>query len=192
MQRCAWVTAEAIYQHYHDQEWGVPLHDERRLFEGLLLEGMQAGLSWISVLRRREAYRELLHDFDAQQMARYDAAKQAQLLADARIIRHRAKVAALVSNAQAYLRLCEQRGSLEAYLWDWVDGTPKQNAWECLAQVPASTPLAEQLSRDLKRRGFSFVGPTICYAFMQAVGMVNDHTVECFRHAELALASARG
>ena len=171
---------------YHDEEWGRPLHDERRLFEMLCLEGAQAGLAWSTILNRREGYREAYDGFDAESMAAYDDERQARLLIDERIIRNRAKVRAFRNNAAATVRLREQAGGLDAYLWDFVGGTPILNQRESMAAVPAKTPLAEELSRDLKRRGFGFVGPVIVYAYMQSVGLVNDHLVDCFRHAELA------
>lgn len=182
--RCPWCGTDPLYREYHDREWGVPEHDDRRLFALLVLEGAQAGLSWITILRRREAYRAAFDDFDPERIARYDEARIAQLLADPGIIRNRLKVRAAVTNARAYLDLCGHAGSLDRFLWDFVDGRPIQNRWRTLAEVPARTPVAETLSRELKRRGFTFVGPTIVYAFMQSVGMVNDHLVDCFRHAD--------
>ncbi len=167
---------------YHDEEWGVPLHDERRLFEMLCLEGAQAGLSWSTILNRRDGYRAAYDDFDAEKMARYDDARQARLLADRRIIRNRAKVRAFRDNARAVLELRERAGGLEPYLWGFVDGEPIVNHFESMTQIPAETALAGELSADLKRRGFRFVGPVIVYAYMQSVGLVNDHLVRCFRH----------
>lgn len=167
---------------YHDQEWGRPLHDEQRLFEMLCLEGAQAGLSWSTILRRREGYRAAYDDFDAERMAAYDEERQGQLLGDARIIRNRAKVRAFRDNAAAVLRLRRERGGLDPYLWAFVDGAPMVSHFTTLEQVPARTPLAQAISRDLGRRGFRFVGPVIVYAFMQSVGLVNDHLVDCFRH----------
>ena len=171
---------------YHDEEWGQPLHDEDRLFEMLCLEGAQAGLSWSSILRRRDGYREAYGGFDASAMAAYDDARQAELLTDVRIIRNRAKVRAFRGNAQATLRLRESDGGLDGYLWGFVAGRPIVNRFESMAEVPAQTPLSEEISRDLKRRGFKFVGPVIVYAYMQSIGMVNDHVVSCFRHPETA------
>ncbi len=171
---------------YHDEEWGVPVHDDRRLFEFLLLEGAQAGLSWETILKRREGYRRVFDDFDPEVVARYDDQKTTQLLADPRIIRNRLKVAAAVQNARAFLAVQEEFGSFDAYIWRFVGGQPRVNAWRSLAEVPARTAESDAMSNDLKRRGFKFVGSTICYAFMQAAGMVNDHTLDCFRHAELA------
>jgi DNA-3-methyladenine glycosylase I len=169
---------------YHDEEWGQPLHDERRLFEMLCLEGAQAGLSWSSILRRRDGYRAAYDDFDAERIAAYDEARQHRLLADARIIRNRAKVAAFRDNAAAVLRLRETDGGLDAYLWAAVDGRPILNGFTRLADIPSSTPLAEHISADLRRRGFRFVGPVIVYAFLQSVGVVNDHLTGCFRYPE--------
>ncbi len=171
---------------YHDDEWGRPLHDERRLFEMLCLEGAQAGLAWSTILHRREGYRAAYDDFDAERIAAYDEARQQQLLADNRIIRNRAKVRAFRDNAAATLRLRDELGGLDAYLWGFVGGQSIVNEFASMADVPATTPLAEQLSRDLHRRGFRFVGPVIVYAFMQSVGLVNDHLVCCFRHPRRA------
>ncbi|MDP6952734.1 MAG: DNA-3-methyladenine glycosylase I [Alphaproteobacteria bacterium] len=183
--RCGWATGDADYAAYHDSEWGVPLHDERRLFEMLILEGAQAGLSWLTILRKRDNYRAAFDAFDAEAIARYGDRDRERLLADAGIVRNRLKIDATIANAKATLALREERGGLDAYLWDFVDGTPLQNAWHDLGEVPASTPLSESISKDLKRRGFRFVGPTIVYAYMQSIGMVNDHVTDCFRHAEL-------
>jgi DNA-3-methyladenine glycosylase I len=184
--RCNWAGSDPLYCRYHDQEWGVPVHDDRRLFEFLILEGAQAGLSWITILRKREAYRLAFAGFEPETVARFTEADQARLMADPGIVRNRLKIGSAVDNARAYLALKEEFGSFDAYLWRFVDGIPQQNAWNSLAEVPASTPVSDALSRDLKRRGFRFVGSTICYAFMQAVGMVNDHVTDCFRWAELA------
>ncbi|THF61123.1 DNA-3-methyladenine glycosylase I [Pseudothauera nasutitermitis] len=178
--RCAWVSDDPLYQAYHDHEWGVPVHDERRLFEFLLLEGAQAGLSWITVLRKRERYRELFDGFDPERIARYDEARRAALLTDPGIVRNRAKVAAAVLNARAWLTLRAEGIDPVAWLWSFVGGQPQINAPRTLAEVAARTPQSEAMSRALLKRGFKFVGPTICQAFMQAVGMVNDHTVDCF------------
>jgi DNA-3-methyladenine glycosylase I len=163
----------------------VPVHDDRLLFEFLILEGAQAGLSWITILRKREAYREAFTGFDPELVARFDDSRKAELLANPGIVRNRLKVASAVTNARAFLAVREEFGSFDAFLWRFVDGSPIRNAWPSVAQLPASTPLSDTLSRDLKRRGFRFVGSTICYAFMQAVGMVNDHTTDCFRWREL-------
>lgn len=183
--RCAWAGSDPLYRAYHDHEWGVPVHDDRLLFEFLILEGAQAGLSWITILRKREAYRAAFAGFEPERVARFDDARMAELLGNPGIVRNRLKIASAVSNARAFLALREEFGSFDSYLWRFVDGRPIQNAWPGAAQLPASSPLSDSLSRDLKRRGFSFVGSTICYAFMQAVGMVNDHTRDCFRWREL-------
>jgi DNA-3-methyladenine glycosylase I len=183
--RCGWAGTDPLYQSYHDEEWGVPVHEDRLLFEFLTLEGAQAGLSWITILRKREAYRTVFAGFDPVLVADFDAATVAALLANPGIVRNRLKVESTISNARAFLKLQEQFGSFSAYLWRFVDGMPVQNAWRSLAEVPATTPLSDSLSRDLKKRGFRFVGGTICYAYMQAVGMVNDHVRDCFRWQEL-------
>lgn len=188
--RCAWCGGDPLYQAYHDREWGVPLHDDRRLFEFLILEGAQAGLSWLTVLRKRENYRVAFHGFDIERVARYDEADAARLLADLGIVRNRLKIGAAIRNARGVLDIQDTHGSLDAFLWRYVDGTPRQNAWSRLEQVPARTHTSDLLSRDLKRLGFAFVGSTICYSLMQAVGLVNDHTTDCFRHCELALHAA--
>ena len=183
---CPWCGQDPLYRQYHDTEWGVPVHADRTLFEILILEGAQAGLSWLTILRKRPHYRRLFADFDAEQVARFDAARVETLLQDPGIVRNRLKVQAAVSNAQAFLAVQEAFGSFDRYIWDFVDGRPIVNHFERLDQVPAVTPLAETLSRDLKRRGFRFVGPTIVYAHMQATGMVNDHLVDCPCHAACA------
>ncbi len=178
-QRCPWAEGSDAYRAYHDTEWGVPSHDDRHLFEMLLLEGAQAGLSWSTILAKRENYRRALDGFDAERIARYDEAKLATLLADPGIVRNRLKVLAAVTNARAFLALREERGSFAAYLWDWVDGAPVVNQPQTLAEVPARTDLSDRISKDLKRRGFTFVGTTIIYAYLQAVGVVDDHLVTC-------------
>jgi DNA-3-methyladenine glycosylase I len=170
---------------YHDEEWGVPVYEDQPLFAKLLLDGAQAGLSWITILRKRENYYAAFDDFDPEKMARYDDAKIAELLANPGIVRNRLKVNAFVKNAQAYLKLQEELGSFSDYLWDFVEGAPIVNSWKTMADLPTTSTEADAMSKDLKKRGFSFVGPTICYAFMQAVGMVDDHTVDCFRYREL-------
>jgi DNA-3-methyladenine glycosylase I len=180
--RCAWVGAEPLYIAYHDREWGVPVHDDRLLFEFLVLEGAQAGLSWETILRKRAAYRTAFDNFEIQAVANYGNRKTDQLLANPGIVRNRLKIAAAVTNARAALAAQKEFGGLDAYLWSFVDGRPRTNRWRSPAQVPARTAEAEAMSRDLLKRGFRFVGPTICYAFMQAVGMVNDHLVSCFRY----------
>jgi len=182
--RCAWARSDLMAR-YHDEEWGVPLHDDRALFEFIVLEGAQAGLSWETILRKREAYRAAFDHFDAEAVARYGEAEVARLLADAGIVRNRAKIAAAIGNARATLAVREEFGSFDAYIWRFVGGRPKVNAWRTLAELPARTAESDALSKDLKRRGFAFVGSTICYAHMQATGMVNDHTTDCFRYQQL-------
>jgi DNA-3-methyladenine glycosylase I len=182
--RCEWAREE-LEQRYHDEEWGVPLHDDTRLFEFLILEGAQAGLSWSTILRKRDAYRRAFDRFDPRKVARYTPAKVERLMQDAGIVRNRAKIESAVGNARAFLEVQREHGSFAAYVWAFVGGAPVQNGWRTLRDLPAQTDVSKALSRDLVRRGFRFVGPTICYAFMQAVGMVNDHTVSCFRRRQL-------
>jgi DNA-3-methyladenine glycosylase I len=170
---------------HHDQEWGVPVHDDRVLFEFLILEGAQAGLSWDTILRKRDRYRKVFDNFDPAKVARYTDKRMAKLLADPGIVRNRLKIAAAVQNAQAFLRVQDEAGSFDAYIWQFVGGKPKRNAWRLPKQVPATTPESDLMSKDLSRRGFKFVGSTICYAFMQATGMVNDHSVDCFRYSQI-------
>ena len=183
--RCVWCGDDPLYQAYHDTEWGVPLHDDQLLFEFLILEGAQAGLSWITILKKRENYRAAFDGFDATRIARYDANKIESLLQDPGIVRNRLKVAAAVTNAQKFLDVQSEFGSFDKFIWQFVDGKPKQNARRSIAKIPASTPESDAMSKELKRRGFKFVGSTICYAHMQATGMVNDHTTDCFRYKEL-------
>ncbi|MCG3209182.1 MAG: DNA-3-methyladenine glycosylase 1 [Anaerolineae bacterium] len=183
--RCEWAGSDPLYITYHDEEWGVPAHDDRHLFEMLILEGAQAGLSWITILRKREAYRAAFDQFDPEKMARYNDAKLAELLANPGIVRNRRKIEAAVQNARAFLAVQTEFGSFDAYIWRFVDGRPIQNEWTSLAQIPVQTPQSAAMSKDLRKRGFNFVGPTICYAYMQACGLVNDHVVTCFRHAQL-------
>lgn len=184
--RCPWCGTDPLYVHYHDTEWGVPLRaDDRSLFERLCLEGAQAGLSWLTILRKRENYRAAFDGFDPARVARYDDAKIAALLQNPGIVRNRLKVNAAVSNAQQFLAVQEAFGSFDRYLWDFVDGNPIQNTWRALSEIPPETEISRKLSKDLKRRGFKFVGSTICYAAMQAIGMVNDHLVECFRYPDI-------
>ena len=190
-ERCSWCGDDPLYVAYHDEEWGVPVHDDRTLFEFLILEGAQAGLSWSTILKKREGYRSAFEGFDAERVARYGEHKIAELLADPGIVRNRLKVGSTVSNAQSFLAVQEEFGSFSRYIWDFVDGTPIQNAWRSLAEIPAKTPLAETISKDLKKRGFRFVGPTIVYAHMQATGMVNDHVVDCFRYPEIVAFAER-
>jgi DNA-3-methyladenine glycosylase I len=188
--RCQWVPPDdPLYLAYHDDEWGVPVHDDPLLFEFLILEGAQAGLSWSTILRKRDNYRAAFDHFDPLKVATYDEAKIAQLLANPGIVRNRLKVNAAVRNAQAFLAVQSEYGSFAAYIWQFVGGQTRQNAWRTLQDLPAETAESRAMSKDLKRRGFTFVGPTICYAFMQATGMVNDHTIDCFRYAELRGAS---
>ena len=185
--RCAWSGSDPLYLQYHDEEWGVPAHDDRTLFEMLCLEGAQAGLSWITILRKREHYRTAFDHFEASKIATYDDDKVAELLQNPGIVRNRLKVEGFIRNARAFLRVQEEFGSLDSYLWRFVNGAPIVNRWRSLAELPAQTVAAEAMSKDLKKRGFTFVGPTICYAFMQATGMVNDHTIDCFRHPDNAI-----
>jgi len=185
--RCWWCGDDELYQQYHDYEWGVPVHDDRLLFEFICLEGAQAGLSWITILRKRENYRRLFDQFDAQKIARYNDTKIASLLADPGIVRNKLKVNGFVKNARAYLDMLDHGETLDDYLWSYVDGVSLQNKRNSMGEIPANTPLSDAMSKDLKKRGFTFVGSTICYAFMQAAGLVNDHVTDCFRHAELAV-----
>jgi len=184
MQRCQWASGELSIA-YHDREWGVPVHDERGLFEFLILEGAQAGLSWNTILQKRENYRKAFNRFDPNKVARYDAAKVAALLANPGIVRNRLKVAAAVENARAFLRVQGEFGGFDPYIWRFVGGAPKKNRWKTLRELPARTPESDAMSKDLGRRGFKFVGSTICYAFMQATGMVNDHVQGCFRWSQI-------
>lgn len=183
--RCEWVPDDPLYIEYHDREWGTPVHDDRTLFEYLILEGAQAGLSWLTILRKRQNYREAFDNFDPQVVALYGEKKIAALLANPGIVRHEGKLRAAVQNAKAMLAIQEAFGSLDAFIWEYVGGKTIQNSWRSISEIPAKTPIAETMSASLVRRGFKFVGPSICYAFMQAVGMVNDHTVQCFRYSEL-------
>ena len=183
--RCDWCGTDPLYVDYHDSEWGVPLYDDATLFEFLMLEGAQAGLAWITVLRKREGYRALFDGFDAEKVARYTDKKLDKLLQDPRIIRNRLKVYSARQNARAFLKVQEELGSFSNYMWNFVDGSPIQNRWSSMKELPASTPLSDTISKDLKKRGFNFVGSTIVYAHMQATGMVNDHLVSCFRHEEV-------
>lgn len=181
--RCHWAPPnDPLYTAYHDKEWGVPLHDDRALFEFLILEGAQAGLSWSTILHKRDNYRRAFHRFDPKKVARYTSKDVARLLKDAGIVRNRLKIESAIGNAQAYLAVQKEFGSFDKYIWSFVGGKPMQNRWKTPRQVPASTPESDAMSKDLKQRGFRFVGSTICYALMQATGMVNDHRVDCFRH----------
>ena len=185
LKRCWWCGDDALYQQYHDCEWGVPIHDDRQLFEFLCLEGAQAGLSWITILRKRENYRRVFDGFDASKIARYDKVKINSLLADAGIVRNKLKVNGFVKNARAYLEMIEQGLTLNEYLWGFVDGKTTQNRWSSNQQIPGNTSVSDAMAKDLKKRGFTFVGSTICYAFMQAAGLVNDHLTDCYRHVEI-------
>jgi DNA-3-methyladenine glycosylase I len=187
VQRCAWVPeGDPLYLAYHDEEWGVPSHDERHLFELLVLEGAQAGLSWSTILRKRDGYRQAFAGFDAEAVARFGPRDVERLLGDAGIVRNRAKIEAAIGNARAALAVREELGALDTLLWSFVGGEPRQSAWRSLEELPAETDESRTMSKELKRRGFRFVGPTICYAFMQAAGLVNDHVVGCFRYPEVA------
>lgn len=183
--RCAWAGSDPLYVQYHDEEWGVPAHDDRHLFEMLILEGAQAGLSWSTILNKRENYRAAFDGFDVEKVARYDEAKVAELLANPGIVRNKLKVNAAVINARAFLKVQAEFGSFDTYIWRFVGGKPIVNPRQTLRDIPAKTPESGAMSKDLLKRGFKFVGPTICYAYMQAVGLVNDHTVDCFRHGQV-------
>jgi DNA-3-methyladenine glycosylase I len=185
MSRCPWAGTEPLYLSYHDEEWGVPVYDDRQLFEFLILEGMQAGLSWITILKKRESYRLSFDQFNARKIAAYDDNKVAELLNNPGIIRNRLKIAAAIGNAQSFLKVQVEFGSFSKYIWQFVGNSPKINGWKSLSEMPARTGESDQMSKDLKKRGFKFVGSTICYAFMQAVGMVNDHLIDCFRYPQI-------
>jgi DNA-3-methyladenine glycosylase I len=187
MKRCAWAGSDPLYVTYHDEEWGVPAHDDRHLFEMLILEGAQAGLSWITILRKREAYRKAFAGFDPAKVAKFDARKIERLMRDEGIVRNRLKIEGAVRNARAFLDVRREFGSFDRYIWQFSGGVPKQNARKSMKDVPPTTPESDAMSKDLKKRGFTFVGSTICYAFMQATGMVNDHTVDCFRYRSVRL-----
>jgi DNA-3-methyladenine glycosylase I len=184
--RCAWARGDPLYIDYHDTEWGVPQHDDRKLFEFLVLEGAQAGLSWLTILRKRENYREAFDNFDAGKVAAYDTKKLAELLSDKGIVRNRLKIEAAIQNARAFLALQKEFGSFDAYIWQFVGGKPRKNVWKTTGEIPPKTAESNAMSKDLIKRGFKFVGSTICYAFMQATGMVNDHTIDCFRYHEVS------
>ncbi len=189
--RCVWGDSHPLYVDYHDKEWGVPVHDDRLLFEFLILEGAQAGLSWLTILKRRDGYRKAFDNFDINRIARYTSRDVKRLLADEGIIRNRLKIESAIRNAQGTLQIIETHGSLNEFIWRYVDGRPIQNTWKSMKELPAQTEQSEAMSRDLKKLGFNFVGPTICYAFMQAVGMVNDHTTDCYRHREVQRGAGR-
>ncbi len=182
--RCDWSNGDPLYEQYHDEEWGVPCYDDHKLFEFLILEGAQAGLSWITILRKRENYRRAFAGFNAEKVARFNRRSTERLMNDAGIVRNRLKIEAAISNAKLFLALQESHGSFSDYLWGFIDGQPIQNHWPNLAACPATTPLSDTISKDMKKKGFRFFGSTICYAHMQAMGMVNDHEISCFRHAE--------
>jgi DNA-3-methyladenine glycosylase I len=185
LHRCGWSLSDPLYTAYHDEEWGVPVHDDRRLFEMLILEGAQAGLSWITILRKRENYRAAFQRFDPRRIAAYDARKKKSLLSDSGIVRNRLKIEATISNARAFLAVQKEFGSFDSYIWQFTGGKPTMNRWNSLKEIPPKTPESDAMSKDLTHRGFRFVGSTICYAFMQATGMVNDHITPCFRHKQL-------
>jgi DNA-3-methyladenine glycosylase I len=189
--RCEWAGTDPLYTAYHDEEWGVPVHDDRQLFEMLVLEGAQAGLSWLTVLRKRENYRKAFHGFDYDKIAAYSEHDIDRLLGNAGIIRNRLKIASVIRNARGVLNIREEFGTFDSFLWRYVDGAPLRNAWGSMKELPSRTAQSEAMSKDLKWRGFTFVGSTICYAFMQAVGMVNDHTTDCFRYREVRKLSPR-
>jgi DNA-3-methyladenine glycosylase I len=184
-QRCSWAGTDPIYIKYHDSEWGVPVHDDRRLFEFLILEGAQAGLSWLTILKKRPNYRKVFDNFDPQKVAEYDNRKVRELISNKGIIRNRLKIEAAIQNAGAFLAVQQEFGSFDNYIWQFVGGGTTKNCWETIVQVPAQSTVSITMSSDLKKRGFKFVGPTICYAFMQATGLVNDHTIDCFRYEEV-------
>jgi len=183
--RCEWGTEDSLYLDYHDKEWGVPVHDDRRLFEFLVLDTMQAGLSWFIILKKRENFRKAFDNFDPSKIAKYDEKKIKKLLSDKGIIRNRRKIEATIQNARAFLTVQEEFGSFDAYIWQFVNGKPKKNSWKSIQEIPAKSKESDAMSKNLIKRGFKFVGSTICYAFMQAAGMVNDHTVRCFRYSEV-------
>lgn len=183
--RCEWCGSDPLYINYHDEDWGVPVHDDRKLFEMLILEGAQAGLSWLTILKKRQNYRKAFDDFDPEKVAQYSQIDSDRLLADPGIVRNRLKIESAIKNARGVLAIIEEFGTLDLFLWRYVDGIPQQNAWTSIADLPARTKTSDMMSKDMKRRGFNFVGPTICYAFMQSVGMVNDHTVNCFRYDQV-------
>jgi DNA-3-methyladenine glycosylase I len=185
MKRCEWANKNELEQSYHDNEWGVAIHDDRRLFEFLVLEGAQAGLSWSTLLRKREGYRKAFDNFDARKISRYSEHDESRLLANPEIIRNRLKINAAITNARAFLQIQEEFESFDQYIWQFVYGKPIRSAWERLTDIPCNTPESDAMSKDLRKRGFKFVGTTICYSFMQAVGMVNDHVVGCFRYHEI-------
>ncbi len=185
MKKCKWATKNKLEEKYHDTEWGVPIYDDRLLFEFLILEGAQAGLSWITVLAKREHYRKVFDNFDANKIVKYNQQKIDELLRDTGIIRNKLKINSVISNAKAFLEIQKEHGSFSKFIWNFVDGKPIQNKWKTFEEVPAKTEISDLMSKTLKKKGFKFIGSTICHAFMQAVGMVNDHTTDCFRHNEI-------
>ncbi|SIO25517.1 DNA-3-methyladenine glycosylase I [Halodesulfovibrio marinisediminis] len=185
MNRCEWANTGSLDTKYHDEEWGVPVHDDRLLFEMLILEGAQAGLSWSTILKKREAYRAAFDNFDAEKIAQYSEKKIEELLSDSGIVRHKLKINAAIVNAKCFLEVQKEYGTFDRYIWSFVDGTSINNTWQTVSDLPVSSPESEDMSKSLKKTGFKFVGPTICYAYMQAVGMVNDHVVSCFRYSEV-------
>lgn len=185
IKRCKWSTTDPLYIKYHDKEWGVPVHNDRKLFEMIILDGAQAGLSWLTILKKRENYRKAFDNFDAVKVAKYDKRKVAQLLTNEGIVRNKLKVESAITNAKAFLKVKKEFGTFDKYIWQFVDGKTKINSWKDIKQIPATSPESDKMSKDLKMRGFKFVGSTICYAFMQAAGLVNDHTIDCFRYKEL-------
>jgi len=186
MKRCEWAGTDKLYQRYHDKEWGVPVHNDKKLFEFLILEGAQAGLSWITVLKKRQAYRQAFDQFDFNKVARYRDSKVRQLMGNAGIIRNGLKIKSAITNARAFIEVRKEFGTFNKYVWQFVGGKPIQNKWKSMSELPAMTEISDALSKDLKKRGFKFVGSTICYAHMQATGMVNDHTIDCFRYKEIS------
>jgi DNA-3-methyladenine glycosylase I len=184
--RCEWGESDPLYIKYHDVDWGVPVHDDRLLFEMIILEGAQAGLSWLTILKKRENYRKAFHNFDYNKIAKYKKKDIDRLLGDAGIVRNRLKIESAIKNARGTLEIIKEFGSLDSFIWQFVDGKPIQNKWKSITEIPAKTELSDQMSKDLKRRGFNFVGSTICYAFMQSTGMVNDHVTDCFRYKEVS------
>ena len=185
MKRCDWANSNSLETEYHDKEWGVPIHDDRLLFEMLILESAQAGLSWVTILKKRKGYLSAFDNFDAKKIAKYTDKKIEKLLQNSDIVRHKQKISATIENAKQFLKIQDEHGSFDAYIWSFVEGKPVKNKWKHVSDVPASTSVSEAMSKDLKKRGFKFVGPTTCYAFMQAVGMVNDHLTSCFRYSEV-------
>lgn len=190
LRRCGWAEVNDLMREYHDREWGVPVHDDRKLFEYMVLDGFQAGLSWATILNKRDNFRRAFDDFDPTRIARYTKRKVEKLMADAGIVRNRQKIESAIGNAKAFLELQREYGSFDAFIWQFVSGAPRQSRWRTMKQIPTTSPVSDRMSKDLKSRGFRFVGSTICYAFMQAAGLVNDHVVTCFRHDPIRQMSA--